>query len=348
MISENTIVEKSNQLNEAVMIDGKLTAPDELLTLSNTVSLQEARFLAIYLSRIDARQPERREVEFALDEFCTIMEVTKVNIAAVKELARRLLDKKVIITLTSGGFTAFSLFSVFTLDCNPKTGKWTVLIKCSEEAVPLLYNFKNKYFSYRVGNVLRLKSTNQIRMYEILKQYEGVGERTIELAELKRQLGIGANDYSRFHNFKTKVLDACRIALIENTDIRYDYELIRRGRAVSSIRFTIEHNELSPAGILQLNVESGEDNGDQDDDRYKALISLLSDACNGEFSDEQIEELQNLARRHITRHDTEEHFNSMDLTLYHFLRDKYLKLNAAQGVKNRYAYMKTLVKENYE
>ena len=59
--------------------------------------------------------------------------------------------------------------------------EWFVEINASDDALPLMFDFKNRYFKYALWNALRLKSPNQIRMYEILKQYETLGKREIEI-----------------------------------------------------------------------------------------------------------------------------------------------------------------------
>ena len=70
-------------------------------------------------------------------------------------------------------------------------------------------------------------------MYEILKQYEGLGKRELTITELRELLGIGVNEYSDrtgWSNFKKYVLDSCQQALKESTDICYTYERGRTGK----------------------------------------------------------------------------------------------------------------------
>ena len=51
-----------------------------------------------------------------------------------------------------------------------------------------------KYFKYELWNALCLKSLNQIRMYEILKQYEGLGRRELSVQSLRELLGIAPTE----------------------------------------------------------------------------------------------------------------------------------------------------------
>ena len=100
--------------------------------------------------------------------------------------------------------------------------EWYVEFDSHDKALPLMFAFKNKYFQYELWNALRLKSPNQVRMYEILKQYESLGIRELTLVNLRELLGIEKKEYSgrtSWSDFKKKVLDSCQQALQESTDI---------------------------------------------------------------------------------------------------------------------------------
>ena len=225
------MVEKRNVLNEIK---------------KNDMTLQELRFFSIYLAKINARDVSTRIVKFKLEEFQKIMDIKKVTIQHFKNIVRSLLQKVVEVPNEDGsnGYTAFQLFKRCKVyedenDCN----QWYVEIDAHDEALPLIFEFKEKYFKYALWNVLRLNSRNQIRMYELLKQYEPIGMREIKLEKLKDWLGISQDEYAMFNKFKIYVLDACQKALLENTDIKYDYELMKTGRRVTGVRFIIKKNE---------------------------------------------------------------------------------------------------------
>ena len=84
-----------------------------------------------------------------------------------------------------GGYNGFQLFKDCTVDIDDKA-EWYIEIDAHDKALPLMFEFKDKYFSYQLWNALRLKSPNQLRMYEILKQYEKIGIRILSIDELKK------------------------------------------------------------------------------------------------------------------------------------------------------------------
>lgn len=229
-IKGTEIIEKRNVLNEI---------------RRNNMALQELRFFSIYLAKINARDINTRQVRFKLSDFQKIMGFGKMNIAQIQESTNSLLTKVVNVPNENGGYTGFTLFKKCTLD-KDKYGEWFIEIDANDVALPLMFDFKSHYFTYELWNALQLKSANQVRLYELLKQYEYIGKREIAVSELRELLGVASNEYPRWDNFKRKVLDSCQKALAENTDITFTYEKGKssgRGGKWLTIVFHIRKNE---------------------------------------------------------------------------------------------------------
>jgi plasmid replication initiation protein len=215
---------------------------------ANNMSIQELRFFNIYLSRINPYDVKTRVVRFAVADFQKIMGFSSRNkIYYLKSVANSLLCKVVNIPTKSGGYETFQLFEYCRIDLDDND-EWYIEINAHERALPLIFEFKERYSDYGLWNTLslRLKSPNQLRMYEILKQYESIGGRIVSVNELKELLGINAKAYPRFGDFKTWVLDVCQKALEENTDIKFTYGPIgKRGKGgkILTLRFEIVKNE---------------------------------------------------------------------------------------------------------
>ena len=213
-IFEKAIVQKQNILNEI---------------RANNLTLQELRFFSIYLSKINSRDISTRTVKFKLTDFQKIMNFKELKISQLRSATDSLLTKLVHLPKESGGYSTFQLFKKCDVD-KDETGEWFVLIDAHDDALPLMFDFKDRYFKYELWNALRLKSANQIRMYEILKQYETIGKREIKVSDLRELLGIAPNEYPRWDNFKDRVLDSCQKALKQTTDICYTYERGKTGQ----------------------------------------------------------------------------------------------------------------------
>ena len=243
-IDKEHIVAKRNMLNEI---------------RANTMSLQELRFFSIYLSKINPNDVGTRVVRFPLEDFRSIMGLGRLNIEHMKAATNSLLGKVVNIPNDSGGYTGFQLFKQCVVDVD-RNGEWYVEIDAHDRALPLMFEFRDRYFTYKLWNALRLKSSNQLRMYELMKQYEKLGFRVIPVDELKSLLGIEEEEYTRYDNFKRWVLDACQTALTENTDITFSYEphgKKGKGGKIVNLRFEIKKNDsfIDPLSLAEFILE---------------------------------------------------------------------------------------------
>ena len=322
------------------------------------MTVQELRFFSIYLSKINPKDKSTRVVSFPLSDFQRIMGFGRLNIKQLQASTDNLLCKIVHVPNDNGlGWRAFQLFK----ECHifqDQYGQWWVEIDAHDRALPLMFDFKNKYFKYELWNALRLKSPNQLRMYEILKQYEGLGKRELTVAELRNLLGIGNTEYTDrtgWSNFKKYVLDSCQEALKERTDICYTYERgkVGRGGKWLSIVFYIKKNKdyIDPLTLdefieMQPEPDMIDVTVDEEEIEYGGeLANLLgSVACDDEFSPEQIRVLQDLVIKAVPSGDR------MDRCDY--LIHQVHKMNAydkdRKKVKNRFNYLRKMVEKDIQ
>lgn len=350
-IKDNNLVEKRNVLNEI---------------RKNSMTLQEMRFFSIYLSKINARDIETRRVRFPLEDFRKIMELGRMNISHFQNVTNSLLGKVINIPDGRGGYEAFQLFKrckVYRDDFE----QWYVEIDAHDDALPLMFDFKKEYFTYELWNALRLKSGNQLRMYEILKQYEKLGERKISLPELKQLLGIKADEYPRWDNFRARVLLSCQTALAENTDICFTFEPIKIGKKITGVHFIIKKNtdymdQLTLEDFIDMQevkddapdiieaeyfVEELKEEDISPESQYEDKeTAFLASACDYEFSEPEMKELIGILTNKDLPADCCEPY---DISMYrfHFLRDAYATLGVASSrglIKTtRYHYFKGIL-----
>lgn len=335
-LKKNNLVVKKNILNEL---------------RANNMTLQELRFFSIYLSRINPNDIETRVVSFPLEDFRLIMELGRLNIEYLKNTTNSLLGKIINIPLESGGYEAFQVFKRCKVFLENEI--WYIEIDAHDQALPLMFDFKEKYFSYKLWNTLKLKSSNQIRMYEILKQYEKIGYRIMTVDYLKMQLGIGEKEYQRFNNLVYRVIEPCKKALEENTDIKFTYEPYgAKGKfgKILELKFNIFKNNcyqdqltldefIEEQKKIEIHPED-EKRESTEISRYDSRISFMQEACNNEFSKEEIIVLYNAAHKILPDSDFHD-----DLTLFHFFKDKYDELNMRSkksNIKYRFNYLKKI------
>lgn len=319
-IKKHHLVKKRNILNEMRTED---------------MALQELRFFSIYLSKINPNDEKTRLVRFSLSDFKKIMELKRLDKTDIEPSIEKLLQRIVKVPNDSGyGFTAFQLFKECKVD-KDENGLYYVEIDAHDKALPLMFDFKSRYFTYKLWNTLRLKSANQLRMYEILKQYEFAGQRTIDLKELKSLLGFAPNEYTRWANFKTRVLDSCQKALMENTDIKFSYETLKAGKKVISIVFTVSKNEnyADPLSLNEFIAEQTTEFGEVEDYEESKLAS-------SQRHTDKLEDKENLAETATTpRMFDKSYYEAHSLKDYAYRIAKEAKQNGkVRGTAERYAY----------
>lgn len=290
-LNKNALVYKRNELNEL---------------RANNFTLQELRFFSIYLSKINHNDINTRVVRFALQDFKDIMDYKELNIPRLKASSKSLLKKSVNIPLESGGFREVVLFDQFTVDKDSNSGEWFVEISASNAALPFMFDFKNRYFKYELWNALRLSAPSQVRMYELLKQYENIGKREIRVDDLQEMLGTS---YNRWDRFKKSVLDNCQKALKEITDISFDYERGKTGAGGKwlSIIFYIHQNEPENKQMVLFEQEL------ESHIHLKAIQEMAMAADEPEEEERLSETLQNMIMfaDDLTKNETKEIYYAM-------------------------------------
>ena len=364
---KNHLVVKHNTLNELRPKD---------------MGLQELRFFTIYLSKINPMDESTRLVRFSLADFQAFMELgSRIKIDYIQKITNSLLCKIINVPDEHGGYRGFQLFKECIVSRNDN-GEWYVEIDAHDRALPLMFDFKGHYFKYELWNALRLKSKNQLRMYEILKQYERIGYRVISIKELREQLGINENEYPRYNDLKTHVIEVCRNALAENTDISYTYEPYGKkgkGGKILQLKFNIIKNKnfVDPLSLSKFIETSNDYKIDIiDDDTYFDEIiqnnnitpnsgidlndidenGIVRSTGNSWIYEERIDYLMGACNNEFSREEMiviysimqqkVPRIHSSSMGSHDYLQHKYRVLamnDKNKGINNRFAYFKRLV-----
>jgi len=121
---------------------------------------------------------------------------------------------------------------------------------------PFLLEIKEKFLKYKLENILTLRSSYSIRLYEILKdwfemysRYNNRAEKIISLDEFRDILEI-PKSYQYSSHIKKLILLKSQDEFKQNTDIVFDFKEIKTGRKVTHLKFIIYSNKK------QVSVES--------------------------------------------------------------------------------------------
>lgn len=235
-LSIKKTVKKSNILNEM---------------RNANCSLVEYRLFCVYMAHLPMNSDDNK-VTFKLADYARIVGLDRPRKEDLEEQAHNLVSKTMQLDdKETGGFEVVPMFQRFKL--THEMDGWYVTLECNNQIAPKIKEHKGYFLRYKLYNTIYLKSFNQHRIYELLKQYEVVGERLLDLKTLRELLSIEEGEYPVWYDFSSKVLKVAQKALKEHTDICFDYEPIKKGRKVTAVKFIIQKNEKF---IDQLRIDN--------------------------------------------------------------------------------------------
>lgn len=214
---------------------------NDLVMARYKLSTLEQKIVVLLISEIDFKEEYFSSYAIPIKNLLNALEMGSDGKdyhdlkAAIKKLMGKVLD----ISQPDGSWLLSHWVSSSEYDSKTKTVYFTFDAKLS----PFLLGLKKAFTSYERKQVLRLSRSYSIRLYEIMAKNRRLGSFRIALSELRLILGIDQKNYTRYQNFKVKVLEPARKELEEKTNIQFNYREICQGRRIVSIEFTIAKNE---------------------------------------------------------------------------------------------------------
>lgn len=101
---------------------------------------------------------------------------------------------------------------------------------------PFLLQLQRNFTAYDLRNVVKL-GVYSVRMYELLKQYESIGSRTLSIDEMKRMFEL-SHEYQKYNDFYRWVIKPSEEEINRYTDIVIvNIERLKEGRKITALRF---------------------------------------------------------------------------------------------------------------
>lgn len=218
-----------------------------LVTQSNTLiearhkqslSAREQKLILTLVSMIQPDDKDFSKYEITIKDFHELLGLTgREKYKEIKEIVENLMAKVIYIPKGEKDWMVLHWVSV----AEYRDGEGIIELKFDPALKPYLLQIKKAYTSYRLSNILSLKSGYSIRMYELIKKWEYVGKWNCTVDDLRGKLGISLKTYPQYGNFKQRVLDPAIKELNEKTDVNVTFTEQRVGRKVSKLEFIIRH-----------------------------------------------------------------------------------------------------------
>lgn len=319
MVGENYVV-KANKLIEA---KGRL-------------SVVEQKLFASLISEITPEDKDFKKYRLDIKDVSEFMNLSSNAVYdQIKTASRNLRNKEILIeNIDEKGKKSFLATGLFS-SAKYKEGEGYLEIRIDPDLKPYLLAINGKetpFTKYLIKNILKLNSSHAIRIYELLKQCEGMKKRKFEIDKLKELLGI-ANEYDRFYDFEKRVLSVAKKEINDKTDIFITYKKIKTGRRISHIEFEIE----TKYGYFDSVEEEHKENEKEGNFDYNS-IKIKSGMENEKLSRKQIMEIYEIAIK-----KTENSKKSP----FEYIRYYYNDMLKKDNVDTKFGYLKNSLKKDY-
>ncbi|ACO04971.1 putative replication initiation protein (plasmid) [Persephonella marina EX-H1] len=245
------IVKKDNLLNEGIHTIDTAEKYKLMLLMIAQIATQDEK-------PTSPEEIANRTYSFNVEDYINLKQVKDKYFMEdyVMDMAEYLRDNSAI-TITEfddeGRLTRYRTIWIFEdVDFKKTTNGWKVVYKFTYSISSFLFELRNKFIAYHLKNIMPMRSKYSIRLYELLKQYEKIGERTFDIDEFREKIGtrvfvidkktkkkkLLSDDYKDFLDLRRRVIEKAVEEVNKYTDIEItDVEYHRKGRRIGFITF---------------------------------------------------------------------------------------------------------------
>jgi len=213
---------------------------NKLVEAKYKLTLNEQRLILLMVSMIKPEDEDFKNIRIRIKDLKEILDLRRKDLyEEVPEITKKLMSR----VLEIKDIEEKRLLQISWLSSAEYLfGEGVVELSFDPKLKPYLLKLKEAFTIYNLQSVLKLRSSYAIRFYELLKQYEKIGNRKFKIKELKDILGIGKKEYKLYGDFKRRVILPAQKELREKTDIYFEFEEVKKGRKVVELIFNIYKN----------------------------------------------------------------------------------------------------------
>lgn len=184
---------------------------------------------------------------------------------------------------------------VITCKYNDKTKK--VVIRLHPDLMLDLMVVRSNYTKLNYSFMTTVKSFYASRLYELLRQYLRIGQRTFDLNDLRFRFALLDSEYPLYSNLKQKVLKPSIKWINDNSDIQVIMSEDKVGRSVKRLKFDIKPKyaeQETPKSVIEEQMSMDDFSGNSVYHIISSILGMELTAQNvNSISDAAIEGLKN-------------------------------------------------------
>lgn len=206
---------------------------------THMLSVQEQKIVLFLISQLKPDQKEFEYQTFDIIDFCDMCGIDNhsgKNYAALKNAIKSLSDRSMwVLGETERGAKETLMRWLLKAEIEPGSGKVGVMI--DPDMKPYLLELKARYTQFDLIYTLGMKSKYSVRMYEILKSYERIGE-PVNFTLERFKDAVGA-EYDRWVDVKRRIVEPAVKEINRLSDLSVMYTTRTKGKAVVGLSFML-------------------------------------------------------------------------------------------------------------
>jgi plasmid replication initiation protein len=214
---------------------------NNLVEAKYSMTLQQKRIMIWLVSQIKPDDIDFKEHVLNIRELIKICQLSgESSYKEIKDITFSLIEKGIRIIDITDPENKREIQVSWLSSADYYQGQ--VKLSFSPKLKPYLLQLKEKFTTINVIDLMQFKSIHAIRIYELLKQYQDIGERTLGIEEIKECCGV-KDKFKQYIEFEKYLLLIAQREINEKSDIHFEFERIKPSRKIVGIKFIISKNK---------------------------------------------------------------------------------------------------------
>lgn len=158
----------------------------------------------------------------------------------LKKAAHSLLDQKLFRKIGKNGFQGYTLFATIIYENGLITGEF------HQDLKPFFLEVKRKFTRLSLNQYLKLPSIYSQQLFGFLQSWQDQPEIEVRVPELHEMLDVPESCRKNFKELRRWVLEKAHKDITGLTSLQYEWEPVKKGRAVVAVRFIFSRRRALP------------------------------------------------------------------------------------------------------
>jgi plasmid replication initiation protein len=306
------------------------------------MSANQLKLFIALVSLIEKDDTEFQEYKIDAKSLMTIFNISNTDdvYSISDKVTDGLIDK--IIKIKDKQNKKYEKYPIFT---RITYSDGVLVASFNEYMKPFLLNIKKEFTKFMPREFKPFSSKYSIRIYQLLKQYQFIGERSFEIIELREMLGIESNELKNFKDFRKYVLETAQREL-QDTPMAFDWEAFKKGRGgkVVEVKLKLRNKQRALDYKTDENLEITKESIEIKQDKVSPQLDFLENK-------EIFQQFKNLYKLIPPQYKTK----ALDNLVTKYIQEKgylYVKQNIEyvlnqKKVKNFMLYLTKAIEKDY-